>query len=98
LGALKSTRFYREDGTKLDLSDEDDLSKGTISFYAEDGTELNVSQSGKSFSAGRLMDVHYRIKGKFPPRGRIVLEVLDNVTKHEISFKLTNISLIGDPL
>lgn len=98
LGALKSTRFYREDGTELDLSDEDDLSKGTISFYAQDGTELNVSQSGKSFSGDRLMNVHYRIKGEFPPRGRIVLEVLDNVTKHEISFKLTNISLIGDPL
>jgi len=67
-------------------------------FYREDGTEFEVSQSGGSYSQDRQYDINYNTKGEFPPRGRIVMEVIDEVTKHEISFTLTNISLTGEPL
>ncbi|MFH1718303.1 MAG: hypothetical protein ABIF19_13200 [Planctomycetota bacterium] len=46
----------------------------------------------------RLWDINYRTNGEFPPRGRIVIKVIDEITKHEIQFKLTNISLTGEPL
>ncbi|MGB2863655.1 MAG: hypothetical protein WBC05_10060 [Sedimentisphaerales bacterium] len=67
-------------------------------FYREDGTEFEVSQTGGSYSEDRQLDIHYNTKGEFPPRGRIVMEVIDEITKHEISFTLTNISLTGEPL
>lgn len=98
--AIRSIRpDWNKGHTRMEL--KVNLLLGTIkstTFYREDGTELIVSQGGKSFSSDRLMDIDYKIKGKFPPRGRIVLEVLDEITKHEISFKLTNISLTGKPL
>lgn len=64
-------------------------------FYREDGTEIEVSSGGISFSGDELHDINYSTKGEFPPRGRIVFEVIDKITKHEIKFKLTNISLTG---
>ena len=67
-------------------------------FYREDGTQIEVSSGGISFSGDKLLDIGYRTKGEFPPRGRIVFEVIDKITKHEIEFKLTNISLTGEPL
>jgi hypothetical protein len=75
IGAVKSTKFFREDGT-----------------------EIEVSQSGHSSTRDKIMELNYKTKGKFPPRGRIILEVLDNPTKHEIHFELKNISLTGEPL
>ena len=78
-----------------------DLLLGTIKsaeFYREDGTEIEVSSGGKSYSRDKLLDVGYKTKGEFPSRGRIVIEVLDEVTKHEIHFELMNISLTGEPL
>jgi len=67
-------------------------------FYREDGTEFEVSQSGGSYTEDRLLDINYETKGEFPPRGRIVIEVIDEITKHEIPFTLINISLTGEPL
>ncbi len=67
-------------------------------FYREDGTEIEVLPAGRSYSEGRLKGIRFRTKGEFPPRGRIVFEVLDNISQHEIPFKLTNISLLGKPL
>ena len=67
-------------------------------FYREDGTQIEVSSGGISFSGDELLGISYRTKGEFPQRGRIVFEVIDKITKHEISFKLTNISLTGVPL
>lgn len=70
----------------------------STTFYREDGTEMKVSPSGYSSTRDRIMELYYEIKGEFPPRGRIVFEVLDNPTKHEIHFELRNISLTGEPL
>ncbi|MCK4292934.1 MAG: hypothetical protein KAY65_07040 [Planctomycetes bacterium] len=69
-----------------------------VKFYREDGTEIDVSSGGSSSSQGRLLGTSFKTKGEFPPRGRIVFEVLDGITKHRIPFKLTNISLLGRPL
>jgi len=69
-----------------------------VKFYREDGTEIDVSSAGRSSSQGRLLYISFKTKGEFPPRGRIVFEVLDGITKHRIPFKLTNISLLGRPL
>ena len=69
-----------------------------VKFYRPDGGEIEVSQGGKWASEDRILSISFNTKGEFPPRGRIVFEVLDNITKHEIPFKLTNISLLGQPL
>lgn len=88
----------REDGY-MDLNV--DLLRGRLKstkFYREDGTELEVFQTGGSYSGDDQLDIRYTKKGPFPPKGRIVMEVIDEITKHEISFTLTNISLTGEPL
>lgn len=69
-----------------------------VKLYREDGTEIKTFFAGSSYMKDRLINYNIRTKGEFPPRGRIVFEVLDGITKHEIPFKLTNISLLGQPL
>jgi len=67
-------------------------------FYRRDGTEIEVSRGGWSYAFDRIKKMEFKTKGQFPPKGRIVLEVLDNITKHKIPFKLTNVSLLGQLL
>ena len=77
------------------------LLRGTekrVQFFDEDGTELKVASDGKQFSRDRIKSMAFDIEGHFPARGRIVFEVLDGLSKHELPFKLTNISLLGSPL
>jgi len=69
-----------------------------VKLYREDGTEIKTFFAGSSYMKDRLINYNIRTKGEFPPRGRIVFEVLDGITKHEIPFKLTNISLTGQSL
>ncbi|MBN2182921.1 MAG: hypothetical protein JW715_13500 [Sedimentisphaerales bacterium] len=92
------THSWSPGRTEMDL--KVDLLRGHListKFYREDGTEIEVSSGGTSFTENRLLDVGYQVKGKFPPKGRIVLEVIDQITKHEIKFSLKNISLTGEP-
>ena len=93
------TNDWDKDNEKMTL--RVDLLRGAFKgakFYGENGEELEVSKGSKSFSNDRLMSIHFKIKGSFPERGRIVLETLTDVSKHRIGFKLSNISLIGVPL
>jgi hypothetical protein len=74
------------------------LSEGSLKstrFYDENGKKFEVTRSGSSSSNDRLLEVGFRTKGKFPPRGRIVMEVHEELTEHRVPFKLTNISLTG---
>ena len=47
----------------------------------------------KSHSGGHLRSVGFRIKGQFPSKGRIVLDVYDDVKKYKVSFRATDIRL-----
>lgn len=67
----------------------------TVKLYDADGNELEISKGGSMSSSGRLMSIGYKIKDKFPEKGRIVFEVFDNLVKHKLDFKLENISLLG---
>lgn len=69
-----------------------------VKLYREDGMEIKTFFAGSSYRKDRLINYNIRTKGEFPPTGRIVFEVLDKITKHKIPFKLTNISLLGQPL
>jgi hypothetical protein len=78
-----------------------DLPRGAVKstkFFDENGTELKVTSGGTSSSMGRLKRMGFDIEGEFPARGRIVIEVLDGLSKHELPFKLTDISLLGVPI
>jgi len=66
-------------------------------FFAQDGTKLDVSQRGYESIAGTTT-LKFSIKGKLPPKGRIVLNVFEGLKKNEISFELTEISLTGQSL
>ncbi len=80
-------------GLRLDLQPEE---VDSVEFYAQDGTKLDISQSGYT-SIGRSTTFEFSIKGELPPKGRIVLNVFDELKKNEIPFKITNISLTGGP-
>jgi len=66
-------------------------------FFAQDGTKLDVSKRGCEAIAGTTT-LKFSIKGKLPPKGRIVLNVFEGLKKNEIPFKLTDISLTGQSL
>ncbi len=79
---------------KLSVSKE---SVKSVAFYDKDGGKLDVSSYGYS-SSGASTTFTYSIKGKFPEKGRIVVTVFENVKKYKIPFKISNVSLIGQPL
>jgi hypothetical protein len=70
---------------------------GSVEFYAQDGTKLDVSKRGYE-AFGSTTTLNFSIKGKLPPKGRIVLNVFEGLKKNEISFKLTEITLTGQSL
>jgi hypothetical protein len=69
-----------------------------VKLYREDGSQIEVFYAGSLRTKDGLVSYNLRKEGKFPPRGRIVFEVLEGITTYEIPFKLTNISLLGQPL
>ncbi len=66
-------------------------------FFAQDGTKLDVSKRGYESIAGTTT-LKFSIKGKLPPKGRIVLNVFEGLKKNEIPFEITEISLTGQSL
>jgi hypothetical protein len=88
---------FREDHTvlvlRLNLSYE--LIEST-NVYTEDGRKLDVSRGGTMWS-DKQTTVEFSTKGKFPPKGRIVLNLYEGLSKNVIPFKLINISLLGQP-
>ena len=49
---------------------------------------MEISKAGSRSGNGRMTEVGYKIKDKFPESGRIVFEVFDHLVKHKIDFKL----------
>ena len=66
-------------------------------FFAQDGTKLDVSKRGYESIAGTTT-LKFSIKGKLPPKGRIVLNLFEGLKKNEIPFEITEISLTGQSL
>ncbi|MHC4397257.1 MAG: tetratricopeptide repeat protein [Planctomycetota bacterium] len=90
---------WEEGSTTMSL--EVNLLRGSlksVKFYDENGEELDISRSGTSYSGSRLLNLDFRAKGQFPSKGRIVLDVYDEVKKHKIGFKALDISLGRDEL
>ncbi len=99
--SIQSVRTNKWNHGKSEIDLNVDLLRGHLvseRFYREDGTEIVVSSSGGSISGDRRLGIAYTTNGKFPPKGRIVLEVIDGITRHEINFSLKNISLTGEQL
>jgi hypothetical protein len=67
-------------------------------FYDESGTEFKVKGSGSSSSNGKYTRMGFRAEEEFPDKGKIVFEVRDNMSEHKIPFKISNVSLTGEPL
>ncbi|KKK77118.1 hypothetical protein LCGC14_2856820, partial [marine sediment metagenome] len=88
---------WEEGSTTMSL--KVDLQRGflkSVKLYDENGEELDVSKSGTSYSGSRLLNLDFRARGQFPSKGRIVLDVWDNVKKHKVGFKALDISLGRD--
>lgn len=68
-----------------------------VRLYREDETEIETSSGSSMSSNNFLMSKSIRIK-ELPEKGRIVLELYDNLEEYNISFSLKNISLVGLPL
>jgi len=75
-----------------------DLLRGSVKevrYYGPDGSPIKVSPAGATYSQGRVLSVAFKTQGQFPANGRIVFDVLDDVTQHELPFRLANVSLTG---
>lgn len=93
------TSSYDKEHTRMKLGADIDIgSLKSVKFLNEDGKEIEIKKSGKTSTSEKIIFLEYKIEGKFPRRGQIIFEVLDNVTKHILRFKMKNISLFGRPL
>jgi len=64
----------------------------TTKFYDANGTELAISESKWQTVEGKTTG-YFSIKGKLPPKGRIVLEVSEEPEKKTHSFELSRVPL-----
>ncbi len=69
-----------------------------IQLFTKDGKQIETSISGGSSSGGYWLHRGVRTKDPLPEKGRIVIELYDNLQEYEIPFNLKNISLTGSPL
>lgn len=65
-------------------------------FYGQNGEELEVRKTGY-FSSGDVTTFSFSCDGAFPKKGKIVVEVYEQLKEYEIPFKITNITLLGKP-
>ncbi|MFH1683844.1 MAG: hypothetical protein ABIA67_03060 [Candidatus Margulisiibacteriota bacterium] len=65
-------------------------------FYDKDGQMLETYYSGYS-SYGDVTKFQYSCDQGFPAKGRIVVEVYEDLKEYEIPFKITDITLLGKP-
>ena len=69
----------------------------SVEFYAEDDTPLDIYRRGYAY-INRTTTLEFSIKSKLPPKGRVVLNVFEELKKNIFPFKVTNISLTGQLL
>ncbi|MCK5715072.1 MAG: hypothetical protein KAH64_03850 [Nitrosomonadaceae bacterium] len=81
---------------KLELNLKKDSIKD-IKLYDEHGTPIKFTGTNISWG-GNISTYSYTLKTKFPAKGKIVVEVYEGQQRHELPFKLENISLLGQPL
>ncbi|MDQ7778994.1 MAG: hypothetical protein RDV41_04710 [Planctomycetota bacterium] len=67
-----------------------------VHIYDTGGKELTTNSQGY-MSSNETTTVDYSMEGKFPAKGRIVVEVYDT-EKYAIPFKIENVTLTGAPL
>ncbi|NQU17802.1 MAG: hypothetical protein HQ564_07010 [Candidatus Saganbacteria bacterium] len=60
-------------------------------FYDSKGKKLDVSKGGYSAMNDKTT-FYFSLDGKFPKKGKIVIETFEKIIKKELSFKLKNIS------
>ena len=68
-----------------------------LKFYDDAGTVMKFSSRSSSWS-GSETTYNYEYKTKFPPAGKIVVELYADQKKFKVPFKLENITLLGDPM
>ena len=62
----------------------------------ESGSALKTMEGG-SMSSGEETTLTFTIKGKFPAKGKIKVEVYEDLKTFEIPFKIENVDLLGRP-
>ena len=96
--SIRELKVYEWDKNSTILVLELNLPKGAIKsyeFYNEQGDALKVFIGSKMTSNDPLplSNFYFKIRGNFPPRGRIVLDVWDGVKKHKVGFKAIDVPL-----
>jgi hypothetical protein len=80
---------------KLNLTDLPEII-GEIKFYDEDGTALTVQNWGQT-TGNAVRTFMFNRAEVFPAKGRIEIELYDDVKKLAAPFKLENVPLFGRP-
>jgi hypothetical protein len=78
---------------RLNVAHEDVES---VEFYDASGKRLDVSRAGYS-SSGKVTELTFLMKGKFPAEGKIVARVFDEPKTYDAPFTISNIDLLGRP-
>jgi hypothetical protein len=66
-------------------------------WLVADGAKTELKQNGYG-GGGNTYTFTYEYKGTFPPNGKLVAEVYDQLQTFTTTFKLENLSLLGTPL
>jgi len=69
----------------------------SVNIYDSAGKKLDVRRSGSQWG-GQTIILNYSIKGRFPSKGGIKIEVYDNLKKIDAPFKLKDVNLLGRPM
>jgi len=89
---------YRNNATVMGLDvDLPPEAVRSVEFFSEDGAKLNISQRGH-ISVGDATTLKFSIIDQLPQTGRIVLSIYEDLQKNELPFKITGISLAGQPI
>lgn len=89
---------YRKNATVMGLDvDLPPEAVKSVEFLSENGAKLDISQRGY-ISVGGATTLKFSIRDQLPPTGRIVLSIYEDFQKNELPFKITGISLAGQPL
>ncbi|HLY73519.1 MAG TPA: hypothetical protein VKU80_05310 [Planctomycetota bacterium] len=78
---------------RINLAHEDVES---VVFYDDSGKKIETSSAGYS-SSGKQSELTFQMKGKFPPKGKIVARVFDQPKTYDAPFTISNIDLLGRP-
>lgn len=91
--SIEPDQFYKECASLRLQFDRPYHAIQSVAFFDAQGKALDASPN---FWTGN--SIGFKLKGSFPPTGRIVARVYEKFNRYSIPFRVTDVSLTGHPL